>query len=179
MPLIGAKEGIAKLGALLHRSRRRGARTPTRPIGLRDQARCSQAARRTICRLTEENDFLPDLDAIPADVREQARVLWINYPNNPTGALADIDFFERAARFGLDNEIAVLHDNAYCDMTFDGYEAPAYLQAHSAKDAGMEYFSLSKTFNMTGWRLGWACGQCRARRIRSCGSSRTSTRASP
>ena len=157
VPLIGAKEGIANT-ALCFIDPGDVALVPDPAYPVYAIGTMFAGGTSHHLPLTEEHDFLPDLDAIPADVREQARVLWLNYPNNPTGALADVDFFERAARFGIDNEIAVLHDNAYCDVTFDGYEAPAYLQAPSAKAAGMEYFSLSKTFNMTGWRLGWACG---------------------
>jgi len=157
VPLIGAKEGIAN-SALCFIDPGDMALVPDPAYPVYAIGTMFAGGTSYHLPLTEENNFLPDLDAIPAEVREQARVLWINYPNNPTGALADIDFFERAARFGIEHEIAVLHDNAYCDVTFDGYEAPAYLQAPSAKAAGMEYFSLSKTFNMTGWRLGWACG---------------------
>jgi len=157
VPLVGAREGIAN-SALCFIDPGDVALVPDPAYPVYAIGTMFAGGISHTMPLTEENGFLPDLDAIPADVREQARVLWINYPNNPTGALADIDFFERAAQFGLDHEIAVLHDNAYCDVTFDGYEAPAYLQAPSGKAAGMEYFSLSKTFNMTGWRLGWACG---------------------
>ncbi len=157
VPLIGAKEGIANT-ALCFIDPGDVALVPDPAYPVYAIGTMFAGGTSYHLPLTEEHGFLPDLDAIPTDVREQARVLWLNYPNNPTGALADVDFFERAAQFGLDNEIAVLHDNAYCDVTFDGYEAPAYLQAPSAKAAGMEYFSLSKTFNMTGWRLGWACG---------------------
>ena len=157
VPLIGAKEGIAN-SALCFIDPGDVALVPDPAYPVYAIGTMFAGGTSHHLPLTEANGFLPDLDAIPADVREQSRVLWINYPNNPTGALADIDFFERAAQFGLEHEIAVLHDNAYCDVTFDGYEAPAYLQASSGKAAGMEYFSLSKTFNMTGWRLGWACG---------------------
>lgn len=157
VPLIGAKEGIAN-SALCFIDPGDVALVPDPAYPVYAIGTMFAGGTSHYMALTEENGFLPDLDAIPADVRQRARVLWINYPNNPTGALGDIEFFERAAQFGLENEIAVLHDNAYCDVTFDGYEAPAYLQAPSAKAAGMEYFSLSKTFNMTGWRLGWACG---------------------
>ena len=157
VPLIGAKEGIAN-SALCFLDPGDVALVPDPAYPVYAIGTMFAGGESHYLPLTEDNNFLPDLNAIPADVLERARVLWINYPNNPTGALADVDFFERAAQFGLQHDIAVLHDNAYCDVTFDGYEAPAYLQAPSAKDAGMEYFSLSKTFNMTGWRLGWACG---------------------
>ncbi len=157
VPLIGAKEGIAN-SALCFIDPGDVALVPDPAYPVYAIGTMFAGGSSHYMALTEDNGFLPDLDAVPAEVRERARVLWLNYPNNPTGALADIDFFERAAQFGLENGIAVLHDNAYCDVTFDAYEAPAYLQAPSGKAAGMEYFSLSKTFNMTGWRLGWACG---------------------
>ena len=157
VPLIGAKEGIANT-ALCFIDPGDTALVPDPAYPVYAIGTMFAGGESHYLPLTAANDWLPDLDAIPADVRERARVLWINYPNNPTGATAEIDFFQRAARFGLDHDIAVLHDNAYCDVTYDGYQAPAYLQAADAKDAGIEYFSLSKTFNMTGWRIGWACG---------------------
>ena len=157
VPLIGAKEGIAN-SALCFLDPGDTALVPDPAYPVYAIGTMFAGGTSHYLPLTAENDFLPDLDAIPEDVLDNSRVLWLNYPNNPTGALADVPFFERAAQFGLAHDIAVLHDNAYCDVTFDGYDAPAFLQAPSAKAAGMEYFSLSKTFNMTGWRLGWACG---------------------
>ncbi len=108
--------------------------------------------------LTEENGWLPDLSAIPDKVARKAKVLWINYPNNPTGALAGPSFFERVVAFAKRYEIAVCHDAAYSEVTFDGYRAPSFLEAPGAKDVGVEFHSLSKTYNMTGWRLGVAVG---------------------
>lgn len=157
VPLIGAKEGIANT-ALCFIDPGDIALVPDPAYPVYAIGTMFAGGQSHYLPLTAENDWLPDLDNIPADVREQARVLWINYPNNPTGATAETEFFQRAAEFGLANDIAVLHDNAYCDVTYDGYQAPAYLQAPDAQAAGIEYFSLSKTFNMTGWRIGWACG---------------------
>ena len=157
VPLIGAKEGIANT-ALCFIDPGDIALVPDPAYPVYAIGTMFAGGQSHYLPLTAENDWLPDLDNIPADVRQQARVLWINYPNNPTGATAEPDFFQRAAEFGLANDIAVLHDNAYCDVTYDGYQAPAYLQASDAQAAGIEYFSLSKTFNMTGWRIGWACG---------------------
>ena len=157
VPLIGAKEGIANT-ALCFIDPGDIALVPDPAYPVYAIGTMFAGGQSHYLPLTAENDWLPDLDAIPADIRQQARVLWINYPNNPTGATAEPDFFQRAAQFGLANDIAVLHDNAYCDVTYDGYQAPAYLQAPDAQAAGIEYFSLSKTFNMTGWRIGWACG---------------------
>ena len=93
-----------------------------------------------------------------ATSRDRANLLFCNYPNNPTGAVVDDDFFERLARFGLDNGIPIVHDNAYSEITFDGYVAGSFLQAPGASEAGVEMFSLSKSFNMTGWRVGAAVG---------------------
>jgi LL-diaminopimelate aminotransferase len=108
--------------------------------------------------LTEENDFLPDLDAVPVDVARRAKVLWLNYPNNPTGAVADLEFFERAVAFARRHDLAVLHDGPYSEMAFDGYRPLSFLQANGARDVGIEFHSFSKTYNMTGWRIGMAVG---------------------
>ncbi len=108
--------------------------------------------------LEEENGWLPDLDAIPEDVAGRAKVIWLNYPNNPTGAVADLGYFNRVVEFAKTYDIAVLHDACYTDVTFDGYRHPSFLQAEGAMDVGMEFHSLSKTYNMTGWRLGMAVG---------------------
>jgi len=108
--------------------------------------------------LTEENDFLPDLDAIPDDVARRAKVLWLNYPNNPTGAVADLEFFERAVAFARKHDVPVLHDGPYSEVAFDGYRPLSFLQAHGAREVGIEFHSFSKTYNMTGWRIGMAVG---------------------
>lgn len=108
--------------------------------------------------LEEERGFLPVLDAIPAGVASRAKVLWINYPNNPTGAVATPEFFERVVHFAHRHEIAVLHDLAYADVAYDGYDPPSFLQTPGAMDVGIEFNSLSKTYNMTGWRVGMAVG---------------------
>ncbi|MFC1848495.1 LL-diaminopimelate aminotransferase [Chloroflexota bacterium] len=108
--------------------------------------------------LTEDNDFLPDLDKVPADIAQRARLLWINYPNNPTAAVADLDFFERVVAFAKRYDIAVCHDAPYTEVAFDGYCPLSFLQAPGARDVGMEFHSLSKSFNMTGWRIGMAVG---------------------
>ena len=108
--------------------------------------------------LTEENDFLPDLDAVPEQVVRRAKVLWLNYPNNPTGAVADLDFFERAVAFARRFDLAVLHDGPYSEVAFDGYRPVSFLQASGARDVGIEFHSLSKSYNMTGWRIGMAVG---------------------
>ncbi|MGH2820961.1 MAG: LL-diaminopimelate aminotransferase [Actinomycetota bacterium] len=108
--------------------------------------------------LLPENGFLPDLDAIPAEVLERARVLWISYPSNPTAAVAHQDFFERAVDFCVSHDLLLAHDAAYTEITFDGFVAPSVLQVEGAMDCAIEFHSLSKTYNMTGWRIGWVCG---------------------
>ena len=108
--------------------------------------------------LEEESGWLPDLEAIPADVAHRARVIWINYPNNPTGAIADEAFFERVISFARKYDVMVLHDLAYSDVTFDGYQPPSFMQVPGAIDVGIEFNSLSKTYNMTGWRIGTTVG---------------------
>jgi LL-diaminopimelate aminotransferase len=108
--------------------------------------------------LLVENGYLPDFEAIPAEVAQRAKMLWLNYPNNPTGAVADLGFFERAIDFARRNAIVICHDLAYADVTYEGYQAPSFLQAPGAREVGIEFNSLSKTYNMTGWRIGMACG---------------------
>jgi LL-diaminopimelate aminotransferase len=108
--------------------------------------------------LQEENDFLPDLDAIPHDVANKAKIMFLNYPNNPTSATATAGFFEEVVDFASENEVLVIHDNAYSEVTYDGYKAPSFLNTSGAKEVGIEMHSLSKTYNMTGWRLGFAVG---------------------
>ncbi len=111
-----------------------------------------------IMPLIEENDFLPDLDAIPSDVLAKSKLMFLNYPNNPTSATATTKFFEEVVDFARENNIVVVHDNAYSEMVCDGYKAPSFLAVDGAMDVGIELFSLSKTYNMTGWRLAFAVG---------------------
>jgi LL-diaminopimelate aminotransferase len=108
--------------------------------------------------LKEDNGYLVDFDDIPTDVAKKAKTLWINYPNNPTGAIAPLSFFDEAVRYCKEFDIALLHDAAYTEVTYDGYVAPSVLQAEGAMDIAMEFHSLSKTANMTGWRVGFASG---------------------
>ena len=108
--------------------------------------------------LTEENDWLPDLDSIPDDVTSKAKLLWLNYPNNPTGAVADLDYFLKAIEFAKKHDIAIMHDACYTEVGYDDYRPPSFLEAEGAKDVGIEFHSLSKSYNMTGWRIGMAVG---------------------
>jgi LL-diaminopimelate aminotransferase len=108
--------------------------------------------------LLAENDYLVDFESIPVETRRLAKILWLNYPNNPTTATAPMEFFERAVEFGRENDVLIAHDNAYCLNTYDGYEAPSILQVEGADEVAVEFFSLSKAFNMTGWRAGVVAG---------------------
>ncbi|MGB7911426.1 MAG: LL-diaminopimelate aminotransferase [Desulfobaccales bacterium] len=108
--------------------------------------------------LTRENGFLPDLNAIPPQVARDAKAFFFNYPNNPTAAVADLDFFARVAAFCREYKIIAVHDAAYTELAFDGFKPPSFLEAPGAREVGIEFHSLSKTYNMTGWRLGMAVG---------------------
>ena len=108
--------------------------------------------------LLEENGWMPDLDAIPDDVADKARVIWLNYPNNPTGAIAEAGYFEKVVEFAKEHNIAVMHDASYSEVAFDGYRPVSFLETPGAIDVGVEFHSLSKSYNMTGWRLGMAVG---------------------
>ncbi len=108
--------------------------------------------------LLEANGYLPDLSEIPSDIARRARMMFINYPNNPTGAVAPLSFFEEVVRFAREYDLVVCHDAAYSEVAFGGYRPHSFLEVEGAKDVGIEFHSLSKTYNMTGWRIGWAAG---------------------
>jgi LL-diaminopimelate aminotransferase len=108
--------------------------------------------------LKAENGFLPDLDAVDPDIASGCRLMHVNYPNNPTGAVCDRSFFEKVVEFAQKNDIIVCSDAAYTEMSFNGYVPPSFLEVPGAKETGIEFHSLSKTFNMTGWRIGMAVG---------------------
>ena len=112
-----------------------------------------------IMPLRAENHWLPDLDVIPSSVAERARLMWLNYPNNPTAAVAEREFLERAVEFCRRHGIVLCHDAPYSEIAFDGYRPLSLLEIEGAKEVGLEFHSLSKTFNMTGWRIGWVCGR--------------------
>ena len=108
--------------------------------------------------LKPENDFLPQLSQIPVEIAQKAKLLWLNYPNNPTGALASLDFFREAVAFCQEHDILLCHDNAYAEIAYDGYQPPSVLQVPGAKDCAIEFHSASKSYNMTGWRVGFVVG---------------------
>jgi LL-diaminopimelate aminotransferase len=108
--------------------------------------------------LKEENDFLPDFEAIPDKIADKAKLMWLNYPNNPTGAVASPDLFDKAIHFARKHNVAICHDAAYTEVAFDGYKPPSFMQTPGAKEIGVEFHSLSKTYHMTGWRIGMVVG---------------------
>jgi LL-diaminopimelate aminotransferase len=157
LPLVGSKEGIAH-SALAWTDTGDSVLVPdpgypTYAMGVR-----LAGAEPYPVPLPANDSYLPDLDSIPADVLNRARVLWLNYPNNPTGAVAPLEFFERAVAFARRHNLLIAHDNPYCEITFDGYVAPSILQAPGARQVAVEFNSLSKTYNMAGWRIGMAVG---------------------
>ncbi len=111
--------------------------------------------------LLRENGFLPDLDSIDGSVARKARLMHLNYPNNPTGAVCDKAFYEKAVAFSRKYDVIICSDAAYTELSYDGYVPPSFLEADGAKEAGIEFHSLSKTFNMTGWRVGMAVGNAK------------------
>jgi LL-diaminopimelate aminotransferase len=157
MPAIGAKECIFNLNlAFLDPGDVALAADPGYPVYTGGPLLVGAEA--VLMPLVPELGFMPDLDAISARDRERARILFVNYPNNPTGAVVVEGFFERLVEFGAANDILIVHDNAYSETTFDGYVAPSFLATPGAKDVGVEVFSLSKGYNMTGWRCATIVG---------------------
>jgi len=157
IPALGAKEAIANLNlALLDPGDVALASDPGYPVYTNGPLLVG--AEPVAMPLVPELGFQPDLAAIPADALRRARIMYINYPNNPTGAVIEDDFFARVVAFAKQHDLIVVHDNAYSEITYDGYVAPSFLATPGAKDVGIEVFSLSKTYNMTGWRSGAVVG---------------------
>jgi LL-diaminopimelate aminotransferase len=156
--LIGSKEGLAHL-PLAFINAGDVALVPSPAYPVYDIAVQFAGGRSVIMDLRKENGFLPDLGAIPDETARQAKLLFINYPNNPTSATASLDFFNEVAAFGRRHNIIVCHDAAYTELSFDGYRPPSFMQADGAMEVGIEFHSLSKTYNMTGWRIGFAVGR--------------------
>jgi LL-diaminopimelate aminotransferase len=161
MPAIGAKECIFNLNiAFLDPDDLALAADPGYPVYTGGPLLAGAAS--ALMPLVPELGFIPDLDAIDAETRRRAKLLFVNYPNNPTGAVAPEGFFERLVEFGAANDILIVHDNAYSETTYDGYVAPSFLATPGAKDVGVEVFSLSKGYNMTGWRCAAIVGNPQA-----------------
>ena len=157
VPLIGSKEGIGHLPlCLIDPGDVALVTDPGYPVY---QIGTMFAGGETVkVPLREEDGWLPRLDEIPAEAARRARLLWLNYPNNPTGAVADLPFFGRAVAWAREHDVVIAHDLAYSDVTFDGYLAHSIMEVDGARDVAIEFNSLSKTFNMTGWRVGMAVG---------------------
>ncbi len=157
LSLIGSKEGIAHFPlAFLNPGDVALIPTPAYPVYHSGTLFAGGVSH--FMPLLKENGFLPDLDAIPADVADKAKIMFLNYPNNPTGACADRAFFEKVVHFAKKHNIIVAHDAAYSEMGYDGYRPMSFLEIEGARDIGVEFHSLSKSFNMTGWRIGFAIG---------------------
>jgi LL-diaminopimelate aminotransferase len=157
IPLIGSKEGLVHLATVLL--------DPGDVALIPDPAYTVYAAGVTLAGATSyllplkaERGFLPDLEAVPADVLQKAKVLWLNYPNNPTGASADRAFFERAVRFAREHDLVLAHDMAYADVSYDGYRPISLLEIPGATEVAVEFHSFSKSYNMAGFRLGVVVG---------------------
>jgi len=157
LPLIGAKEGIAHI-AFCFIDYRDVALVPDPAYPVYAVSTTLASGSPYYLPLTEENNFLPDFDAVPAYILKKAKLLWLNYPNNPTSAVAGLDFFNRAVAFAKRHDLAICHDGPYSEVAFDGYQPVSFMQADGAKEVGVEFHSLSKTYNMTGWRIGMVVG---------------------
>ena len=159
-PLIGSKEGIAHIALCLLNPGDIALITdpgyPVYTIGTNLAGGIPY-----FLPISPKNNFLPDLDSIPVNILEKTKVLWLNYPNNPTGAVTDLKFFNKAVEFAKKHDICICHDGPYSEVAFDGYTPVSFLQAEGAKDVGIEFHSLSKTYNMTGWRIGMAVGNAK------------------
>lgn len=160
LPLIGSKEGIANLAtAMLDPGDIALVPSPGYPVYQLGTLLVDGVSYLMPC--TEATDYLPDFDAIPPRIAEQARVLWLNYPNNPTGATVGLDFFKRAVEYAHRYDILIAHDNPYSDIYFDDYCPPSILQVDGAKEVAVEFNSLSKTYSMAGARIGMVVGNAR------------------
>lgn len=157
LALIGSKEGLAHLPwAVMNPGEVALVPDPGYPV-YRSSTIMAEGEP-VMVPLMADRGFLPDLDRIPSETLERARILFLNYPNNPTGATADLEFFATAVAFARAHRLLLVHDNAYSEITYDGYRAPSVLEVPGAKDVAIELHSLSKSFNMTGWRVGFAVG---------------------
>ena len=157
LPLIGAKEGIGHV-AFCFLDPGDLALIPDPAYPVYEVGTMFAGAESHVMPLRESNGWLPELDAIPADAARAAKLMWLNYPNNPTSAVASLEDFASAIAYCKQHDIALMHDAAYSEIGYDGYRANSFLQVDGARDIGLEFHSLSKTYNMTGWRIGMAVG---------------------
>ena len=157
LPLIGSKEGIAHIAfCLIDPGDTALVTDPCYPVY--PVSTMLAGGRPYYLSLNNNNGFLPDFRRIPEHILRQTKLLWINYPNNPTGAVADIDFFNSVVKFARQHDICVCHDGPYSEVAFDGYRPVSFMEADGAMEVGVEFHSLSKSYNMTGWRIGMAVG---------------------
>ncbi|MFH1093141.1 MAG: LL-diaminopimelate aminotransferase [Candidatus Omnitrophota bacterium] len=157
LPLIGSKEGIAHTPfAFLNKSDVVLVPDPAYPAYR--NATILAGGEPYFMPLLESNGFLPDLKKIPASILKKTKLLFLNYPNNPTAAIAPKKFLQEVVEFSVKNKIILCFDMAYSQMCYDKYRAPSIFEIDGAKEVAVEFHSLSKTYNMTGWRLGWVCG---------------------
>lgn len=163
LPLLGSKEGIVNF-SLAYLDRGDVALVPTIGYPAYEMGARLAGADRHPLTLNAANGFVPDFDSIPENVAQKAKLLWVNYPNNPTGVVVDNDFYDKAIAFCQQYDVLLASDNPYVDITFDGYVGTSALQAPNALDHTVEFMSFSKTFNMAGWRLGAAVGSAQALR---------------
>ncbi len=157
LPLIGAKEGIAH-AAFCFIDPGDIALVPDPGYPVYSVGTMLAGGEPYYMPLIKKNNFLPDLDSIPTHVLKRANLLWLNYPNNPTGAVADLNFFNKAVKFAQQNGLAICHDGPYTEVAYDGYQPVSFMQADGAREIGIEFHSLSKSYNMTGWRIGMVVG---------------------
>ena len=157
LPLIGSKEGIGHI-ALCFIDPGDIALVPDPGYPVYEVGTMFAGGESYRLPCTREGGWKPDFDAIPPDVARKAKLIWLNYPNNPTGAVADIGFFEKAVAWAKQYDVAIMHDNPYCDVAYDGYKPVSIFQVPGARDVAVEFNSWSKVYNMTGWRIGMVVG---------------------
>jgi len=157
LPLIGSKEGIGHM-ALCFIEPGDLALVPDPSYPPYSLGTILAGGEPYFMPLKEENYFLPDFKIIPGEVADRAKLMWLNYPNNPTGAIASPDFFEKAVHFAQQHDLVICHDAPYTEVASDGYKPPSFMQIPGAKERGVEFHSLSKTYHMTGWRIGMVVG---------------------
>lgn len=157
LTLIGSKEGIGHF-PLAYINPGDVALVPSPAYPVYNAGTLFAGGQSYIMPLKKKNNFLPDIDAIPSGIAKKAKIMFINYPNNPTSAVAEREFYERVIEFALKYNIIIAHDAAYSEMYYDNYRPMSFLEIDGAKEVGIEFHSLSKTYNMTGWRIGFAVG---------------------
>jgi LL-diaminopimelate aminotransferase len=157
LPLIGSKEGIAHI-PMCFINPGDTALVPDPYYPVYPVSVTLAGGRPYYIPLREKNNYLPNLNNIPDYVLKMTSLMWLNYPNNPTGAVADLEFFNKVVKFAQKNDIIVCHDGPYSEVAFDDYQPVSFMQAEGAKEVGVEFHSLSKSYNMTGWRIGMVVG---------------------